>query len=131
MSASSIQNSLVYSGHEYAIIAARGRLDALSQISEEWNGVTQAEHVLGAAAKEDLGGVCEKIHAIASWIRENGMFRVGVVSERPEEHSTRLCDVASGLGAGVYVEELAVGGDLPPPEKNHFVPVHAGVNFVA
>eukprot|EP01094_Clydonella_sp_ATCC50884_P023186 TRINITY_DN5497_c0_g1_i1.p1 TRINITY_DN5497_c0_g1~~TRINITY_DN5497_c0_g1_i1.p1 ORF type:complete len:1046 (+),score=282.78 TRINITY_DN5497_c0_g1_i1:103-3138(+) len=135
MVSSSIQSSIVHSGHEYAINAARARIDPLNAIGEQWNGLTQAGVVLRAAAMDDLTPIAATAADIATEVMREGMFRTSVVAEpgRTEEYEHVLRDLALSVGAPKF-EQVALDTEemeMEEASKHHFVPIPAGVNFVA
>ncbi|KAI8373250.1 peptidase M16C associated-domain-containing protein [Blakeslea trispora] len=130
--ASSMANSVAYSGHVFARTFAGASLTPGMHTSEILSGMTQVNFMSRLAAQEDVSKVADKLKQIASAVLTQSSLRIAVTSgEDAVESNTRsLLSFIEGLP----MEGKAVPGvpsPFAPDYKKTFFPLPFQVNFSA
>lgn len=78
-------NSLVYSGHRYAMTAASSSTSYVAALSEQWSGLTNIRQMKEFSELEDPGEVLEKLQELAQLLLNREQMRVSV-NMSPDNH---------------------------------------------
>lgn len=82
-------NSLVYSGHRYAMTAASATTSHIAALTECWNGLTFMQQMKALSEMEDLTQTLEHLHELSSLLLSRKKMRVAI-NTTPSYHDKAL-----------------------------------------
>ncbi|XP_042221430.1 presequence protease, mitochondrial-like isoform X2 [Homarus americanus] len=126
MIATDQSNSLVYSGHKYAMTAASASTGHVAALTERWSGLTFLKQMKALAKSKDLAQTLERLRELSSLLLSKSKMRVSV-NTTPDHRDTTLRNFQtflnglSGEPCG-YSPLATLPGDFTPhPSKTHQV----------
>lgn len=122
-----MQESVVQGGHSYAAMRAAAFLGERQACQEEWEGVSQLR-LLQELASAPLADTLAQLRELAALLA-TAPLRLSVVAEECalDAAAAAAAEVAAALGGPERRGEAV----QPPPPGRTFLPLSAGVNFVA
>ncbi|KAG0714508.1 Presequence protease, mitochondrial [Chionoecetes opilio] len=82
-------NSLVYSGHQYAMTAAAASTGHVSSLAESWGGLSQLRRMKALSEAQDLTPTLESLQVLARQLLGRQGMRVAI-NTTPNHHDTAL-----------------------------------------
>ncbi|XP_063878942.1 presequence protease, mitochondrial-like [Scylla paramamosain] len=89
-------NSLVYSGHQYAMTAAAASTSYLSSLAENWGGLSQLRRMKALSETQDLTPTLESLRELAGQLLNRQGMRVAI-NTTPNHHATALSTIEGFL----------------------------------
>ncbi|KAK3854782.1 hypothetical protein Pcinc_038757 [Petrolisthes cinctipes] len=124
MIATDLSNSLVYSGHRYAMTSAAASISHMSALQEEWCGLSWLRSMKSLSQKKDLSDTLEQLRQLAALLLNREGMRVAV-NTTPDYHTqalNRLESFLSGLHATTTSSSSSATHNnfSSPPVKEEF-----------
>lgn len=128
-------NSLVYSGHQYAMTSAAATTSHVSSLAESWGGLSQLRRMKALSEAKDLTPTLESLQELARQLLSRQGMRVAI-NTTPSHHDTALHTLEGflkGLNGTPVINSTL--GTIPQDFSPHTCKTHClfpfPINFAA